>query len=112
MSDPNTGVSTVAYGTSGAEVESTSAGALAKATTDNETGNARYWLKYATGGPDAGHLYNPQSPTFNAGQARRFRPESGRAQYEFRRVTKESFDLYLRFLRTGNLANLRQAERA
>ena len=107
----NGAVEVTAYGLGGKEVDVDSSEALAKKSFDPATGVTRYWLKRATAGPDAGRLYNPQSPTFNADAAKRVRNDMGRGQYEFRKATAEAFELYLRFLVTGNPTHIRQAER-
>jgi hypothetical protein len=84
---------------------------LAKKSFDPATGISRYWLKRASNGPDAGHLFNPHSPNFDRSTALAFHAHLGRGQYEFRRVNQAAFDAYLAFLQGGNLRDLRQAER-
>jgi hypothetical protein len=35
----------------------------------------------------------------------------GKGQYEFRKASQQSFDFYRKFLASGNVLNLRHAER-
>jgi len=84
---------------------------VAKVATDLESGNSRYWLKRATSGLEAGRLFNPHGPGYTAASAKRFWAETGKNQYEFRKATQESFELYMKFLESGNELHLRQAER-
>jgi hypothetical protein len=88
------------FGARGVVIDSDSKAALAKESHDPATGRRRYWVKAVKSGPDRGRLYNPQSPTF-----------SPRNEYEFREVKADAFDLFMRFLRTGNPLNVRGAER-
>ena len=104
-------IETTGYGLGGFEIDPNCDDALAKVVTDKKTGRSSYWLKRATSGPDSGNLFNPQSPTFNAQAAKRFHSAMNRGQYVYRKASKDSFELYLKFLQTGNPLNLRNAER-
>lgn len=70
-----------------------------------------YYLKYATVGADAGHLFNPHSPNHAKEINWKSILANGKAFYEFRKVTKTAFDLYLHYLKTGEIQSLRHAER-
>lgn len=85
--------------------------ALAKRTV-SESNQIRYWIKRGMVGAETGFLFNPQSPLFDELTVNRFHAALGRGKYEFREVTQEAYELYLRFLRTGNTRDLRHAERA
>ncbi len=101
----------VGYASGGKEVGVEDAACLAKRVTDPATGHERYWLKRATSGAEAGKLYNPHSPAFEPERQGRFNERMGRSQYEFAKAGKDAFIIYLRFLVSGNLLHLRQAER-
>jgi hypothetical protein len=101
------------YAWGGAEVAHDDASALAKACCDSDTGRKTYWVKFATAGPDAGHMFNPQSPTFNAAQAKRAETQMGKSRYEFRKVSERAFGFYLQFMTSPhNPTFLRHAERS
>ena len=84
---------------------------LAKETFDAETGHARYYVKVATSGDNAGHMYNPQSPTAAPHELKRVDMALGRGRYEFKKTTLDSFNLYVKFLSGGNIADYRHADR-
>lgn len=95
-------VSSVGYTWGGGEVDAESNASHAKVTVNLDTKRVRHWIKFGVGGRcslEAHRMYNPLSPTFNNGE------------YEYRPVKQEAFDLYLNFLKTQNLINLRNAER-
>ena len=72
-----------------------------------------YWIKYATTGPDTGHLLNPWGMNFVLGvDTRRGAPHLGKKRYEFKQVSKEVFDMYIAFLETRSERYYRGAERA
>jgi hypothetical protein len=74
-------------------------------------GQSNYYVKFGMYGIDSGHLYDPWNPNAPILQTNISESLSGRKLYDWRRVTKETFDLYFRFLKTRNHAYLRQAER-
>lgn len=84
---------------------------LAKVSYDPATKLSSYWIKVARSGMDSGHPYNPQSPTatINAGQS--LARELERGQYTYKKVPKESFDLYVKFLANRNPVDFRNAQR-
>jgi hypothetical protein len=94
-------VDTVCWAWGGKEVDENDKSALAKQSTDRQTGGKRYFVKRATEGPDAGLMWNPQGPMFNA----------TRSRYEFRQATPEAFAFFMAFLKTQNPNSIRHAER-
>lgn len=77
-----------------------------------ETGRGvSYHVKFSTGGPDIGHMYNPVGLYFRPAEAKRYQAKTGRARYEFRRVPERAFGDYLQFLRSRTESFLRNAER-
>ena len=48
---------------------------------------------------------------YSEGKNTQFLSRSGKNEYEFKKVSKEIFDMYLNFLSTKNLAWLNNAER-
>jgi hypothetical protein len=100
------------YSMAGNVIDAKSDDCVAKKAYDPATTRTRHWVKRATAGADAGNLFNPHSPDFNPDAVNRVHHAMGRGQYEFRPVTSECFDLYMRFLTTGNVNSLRYAERA
>lgn len=71
----------------------------------------QFLVKKGRTGPDASHLLNPNSIWAAEGQERAFDRRSGRKTFEFAIVTKDCFNLYIKFLQTKNPAYLRNAER-
>jgi len=64
------------------------------------------WLKVGS----HGRIFNPIG-MYSEGQQNKFTSRSGKNEYEFRKVNKRVFDMYVNFLRTKNLAWLNNAER-
>ena len=58
-----------------------------------------------------GLLLNPNSIYHVEGEEKSYNRRKGVHSYAFKKVTKECYDLYLRFLQTKNPAFLRNAER-
>lgn len=71
----------------------------------------QFYAKYSTSGMDSGQLCNPNSPLYNPINQTKFHSETGKYHYEWKKVKEEIFELYLSFLKTGNVAYIRQAER-
>ncbi len=97
------------YTEGAAEIDPASPRCFAKKSVDQATKTTRFFIKRATSGPESGSFYNPNSASF--GHASMGRQPDGRGAYEFRPVAQEAFELYLRFLMTGNTAYVRCAER-
>lgn len=57
-----------------------------------------------------GKVYNPIG-MFSEGSANKFISKVGKKAWEFKRVSPSVFNFYVRFLRTKNIAWLRNAER-
>ncbi len=102
--------STAAYTLGGKLVDENDPLVLAKAVV-TDAGRNRWLIKVARSGMDAGHLFNPQSPTASVEQLTRVESTLGRGRYEFREVPEESFEAYVRFLKTMNNCDYRYAER-
>lgn len=58
-------------------------------------GIAVHYVKFATEGPDRGHMLNPYSIYYREGDDTRIEARRGTMRYEFRKVNKEAFDLYV-----------------
>jgi hypothetical protein len=82
---------------------------LAKRTANAATGEERFYVRSCTRGYQAGEMFNPA--THAVAELHQENPALGRPQFEFRRVEKPAFAHYLSFLKTGNPASLRAAER-
>ena len=106
---PENQVTSVGYGDNLTEVDPDSEACLAKRVTDHVTGTTRYFAKEARVGPDSGRLWNSSSPNYDP----RLRAPAYRGckAYEFRSVSKEAFDYFLRFLETHNPSHVHHAER-
>jgi hypothetical protein len=78
--------------------------ALAKTTTIN--GETKYFAKVNS----YGKLYNPMG-IFSEGKSQKFLSRIGRNEYNFKRVTLRTFELYTSFLKSRNMAWINQAER-
>lgn len=70
-----------------------------------------FFVKFAVEGPDRGHMLNPYSIYFREGDDVRIEARRGSMRYEFKRVTKEAFELYLKFLKTKTTSYRTAAER-
>jgi hypothetical protein len=57
-----------------------------------------YYVAVATNGPDFGHVYNPAGVYAKADDLYGERAAYGRKAYEFRRVAKETFEVYVEYL--------------
>jgi hypothetical protein len=80
---------------------------------DNQTRQPTYWIRAAVTGPDVPHLLNPWGMNFTPDvDDKIFDSQLGKRKYEFRKVTKEAFDMYITFLQKGRELYLRQAERS
>jgi hypothetical protein len=82
----------------------------AKACVAKQVGKA-CWVKRARTGPESGQFYNPRSPMFDDRRANHRSEEVGRDDYEFVKVPQVVFDLYLSFLKTGNVLWFNKAQR-
>jgi hypothetical protein len=99
--------SVAAYGLGMAEYDPQDERALAKVVHDEELDRRSYWLKIAVAGPEAGSLHNHHSPYY-VGDARQ--RQRGTMTYEWKKVTREAYEAYLRFLKTDQLVHLRHAQ--
>ena len=68
--------------------------------------SARYYIKVGT----YGKIYNPIG-LFSEGTANKFLARAGKKAWEFKEVNSKVFDMYIKFLRTKNIAWLNNAER-
>lgn len=67
-----------------------------------------YSILYNTFGPESGDPVNPNSQHDSLRQQDK---QFGRNKHELRTVTKQKFDMYLRFLQTKNVTILHELER-
>tara|TARA_Y100000004_G_scaffold182631_1_gene229587 strand:+ start:1225 stop:1596 length:372 start_codon:yes stop_codon:yes gene_type:complete len=77
---------------------------LAKSITIDD--NTRYFIKLGS----HGKIYNPIG-MFSEGTSNKFLSKIGKKAWEFKSVSPRVFDLYIKFLKTKNIAWLRNAER-
>lgn len=70
-----------------------------------------YFVKFATEGPDRGHMLNPYSIYYVPGDNTRIEARRGSMRYEFKKVTEPAFKLYVKFLATKIGAYRLDAER-
>lgn len=84
---------------------------LAKQVFDPVSNKYRHYIKFATAGINAGHMYNPQAPNVMKHELKRVDNVMGRNRYEFRRVTEVSYNAYVKFLNTGIPNHFRIADR-
>lgn len=66
----------------------------------------KYYIKVGT----YGKIYNPIG-LFSEGTANKFLARAGKKAWEFKEVNSKIFDMYIKFLRTKNMAWLNNAER-
>jgi hypothetical protein len=98
------------FGLNGAALQKDCDASLAKKVEGKRT---QYFCKFNTVGPEAGHLVNPWSMYMdeavvfkNTTNAR-----TGKFIQEYREVTEEVFNLYVRYLSSRSDVHYRQAER-
>lgn len=76
-------------------------------------GRTTYFIKRATAGPECPHLLNPWGIHFQKGVDNvKWERLLGKHRFEYSVVPEEAFNLYIRFLATGNTLYYRQSERA
>ena len=97
------------YGIAG-ELKEDNANALAKEVTGKST---RYYCKFNTSGVEAGHLFNPWSMYSDPAvkQINTINKLTGKFAQEYKEISKEVFDMYLRYLDSQSDVYYRQAER-
>lgn len=71
----------------------------------------QFYVKKSNERNTASRLLNPNAPFFQETTEGRNSLRMGKPLYEYRKVSRECFDLYLKFLSTGNASYLRSAER-
>jgi hypothetical protein len=74
-------------------------------------GLTEYFIKQATAGAGTGRVLNPWGLYYSAGDEHKFEKEMGRKRYQFKKVNKEIFDMYIKFLETRNERHLLNVER-
>jgi len=67
-------------------------------------------IRVCSPGPESGLFFNPQ--THEKEMLNKIDNYTGRERFFFRPISKESFDLYVKFLQTGNVSLLRNAQRS
>jgi len=70
---------------------------------------SNYFIKASTMGSQKGNLYNPNGVNDKGLNA--VDVSSRRGYYEYVKVDKDTFDLYMSFIKTGNVAYYNQANR-
>lgn len=80
--------------------------AMAYSRVSEETSDEQYFLKVGL----YGKIFNPIG-LFSEGKQNKFLSKIGKNEYNYTRVNKKVFDMYLNFLRTKNIAWLNNAER-
>lgn len=72
----------------------------------------KYYVRVGVTGPESGHFFNPWSQ-MHVGKniASAFDKRMGKRKFEWKKVKKEAFDLYHKFLVTKNAAWLHNAQR-
>lgn len=81
---------------------------LCKESRNRARGTRRYFVKFSVAGVNAGRMVDPND---DQDLARRG-DWTANGRFEFRPVEQAAYDLYLRFIKTGNPAYRLQAERA
>ena len=98
------------YDGAGREIDPSSSDCVAKCTVVEKTGVAKHFVRVCRRGIDTGTFYNPQ--VHPKAELIRFDGHLGRMRYDFAEVSQAAFDNYLAFLKTGNTALLRVAQRS
>lgn len=74
--------------------------------TKDINGETQYFLKVGL----YGKVYNPMG-LYSEGKSNKFMAKIGKNEYNFTRVNRKVFDMYLNFLKSKNIAWLNNAER-
>jgi hypothetical protein len=74
--------------------------------TKNINNEIQYFLKVGL----YGKIYNPMG-LYSEGKSNKFMAKIGKNEYNFTRVNRKVFDMYLNFLKSKNIAWLNNAER-
>lgn len=98
------------YGFTGDEVTETDKNAVAKSLFFEDTKTSKFFVKVCSHGPESGLFFNPQ--VHHKETLYKFDNDKGRDRFSYRAVNKEAFDLYVKFLKTGNVSLLRNAQRS
>ena len=89
-------------------------GPLVLAKTISNKANARYFVKFNTYGAEAGHIVNPWS-ALDYSDIQNFtnavNPRTGKRQHEYREVSREIYELYVKYLSSQSHIHYHQAER-
>ena len=72
----------------------------------NSNNSTKYFIKVGL----YGKVYNPIG-MYSEGRHTKFLTKAGKKEYDFKQVPQKVFDMYLRFLRSKNIAWLNNAER-
>jgi hypothetical protein len=94
---------------SGEEVGHDSRDCVAKTISTAKTNIVKYYVRRCYRGIHAGLFFNPQS--HDKSELCREEGHLGKRRFEFSEVTKQSFDAYVSFLKSGNTSFLRLAQR-
>jgi hypothetical protein len=94
----------------GEEVSPENKNIVAKQLFFEETKTFKYLVRVCSHGPESGLFFNPQ--THEKEMLNKIDNYTGRERFFFRPTSKESFDLYTKFLQTGNVSLLRNAQRS
>lgn len=97
------------YDGTGKEIDSSSSDCVAKLVTVEKTSVTKRFVRICRRGIDIGTFYNPQ--VHAKAELVRFDSHTGRMRYDFTEVSQVAFDNYVAFLKSGNTALLRIAQR-
>jgi hypothetical protein len=88
-------------------------GAQVLAKTMNNQKGCKYFCKFNTTGVEAGHLVNPWSMYADEAVTpiNKMNNKTGKFEQEYKEVSKEVFDLYVRYMSSQSDVHYRQAER-
>ena len=74
--------------------------------------NQAHFVRVGTLGINNGKLLNPWGIYYNKGDEMRFNSMLGKRLFEFIKVNKDAYDLYVKFLQTKSEGYLNQAQRS
>jgi|APGre2960657404_1045060.scaffolds.fasta_scaffold44472_4 hypothetical protein len=103
------GQHSIGYDGAGSEVDSSSSDCVAKLVSIEKTGVIKHFVRVCRRGIDIGTFFNPQ--VHAKAELFRFDGSTGRMRYDFTEVSPVAFDTYVAFLKSGNTALLRIAQR-
>jgi hypothetical protein len=103
-------VEVISYDKKANPIDAENHGCVARITVHEKTGLEKCEVRVCTRGIDSGLFFNPLNHHHD--DLVRFDSHTGKLRFCWREVSRTSFDQYVQFLKSGNQAMLRMAQRS